>query len=148
MRDGAGFAKSGLLSRAKAALIVQHAVRGAFGIGAQGGAAVLVENKGGRWTAPAFYSVGGVSIGPQIGAEVSTGVLLIMTDRALDHIVKPSNVTAGAQATPTVANLNADKTAELGGADVVTWSTSEGASAGVNVDLTGFKQDTDANGAC
>ncbi len=147
MRSGSGIAKSGLLGRAKAALIVPHAVRGAIGIGAQGGEAVLVENKGGKWSAPAFYTVGGVSVGPQIGGEVTTAVLLIMTDRALDRLLKPSNVTGGAQATLTAAHYSANRIAELGGADLVIWSTSEGAFAGANLDLTGFTQDTSANRA-
>ncbi len=121
-----GIAKSGVPGRAKAALIVPHAVRGALGIGAEGGEAVLVENKGGKWSAPAFYAAGGVSIGPQVGGEVTAAVLLIITDRALDRLLKPSNVTGGAQATLTAAHYNANRVAELGGADLVIWSKSEG----------------------
>ena len=145
MRGTTGFARSGVLARAKAALIVPHALRGALGIGLQGGRAVLVQNKGGRWSDPAFYTVGGVSIGPQIGGEATTSVLLIMTDRALDRLLKPSNATAGAQATLTAARFDANRVAQIGGADVVIWSTSEGAFAGANIDLTGFQQDEQAN---
>ncbi len=147
MRQARGFTRSGVLARAKAALIVPHALRGAVGIGLQGGRALLVENKGGRWSDPAFYTVGGVSIGPQIGGEATTSVLLIMTDRALDKLLQPSNATAGAQATLTAARFDANRVAQLGGADVIIWSSSEGAFAGANVDLTGFTQDSAANRA-
>ena len=147
MRQARGFTRSGLLARAKAALIVPHALRGAVGIGLQGGRALLVVNKGGRWSEPAFYTVGGISIGPQIGGEATTSVLLIMTDRALDKLLQPSNATAGAQATLTAARFDANRVAQLGGADVIIWSSSEGAFAGANVDLTGFTQDDAANGS-
>ena len=147
MRQARGFTQSGVLARAKAALIVPHALRGAVGIGLQGGRALLVENKGGHWSDPAFYTVGGISIGPQIGGEATTSVLLIMTDRALDKLLKPSNATAGAQATLTAARFDANRITQLGGADVIIWSSSEGAFAGANVDLTGFTQDSAANQA-
>ncbi len=147
MRGNTGFARSGVLARAKAALIVPHAVRGALGIGLQGGRAVLVLNKGGHWSNPAFYSVGGISVGLQIGGETTTSVLLIMTDRALGPLLRQSNATGGAQATLTAAHYDANRIAQIGGADVVIWSTSDGAFAGANVDLTGFVQDSSANAA-
>ncbi len=147
MRASTGFARSGLLARAKAALIVPHALRGAFIVGAQGGQAILIRNQGRTWSNPAFYTVGGVSIGPQIGGEATTSVLLIMTDRALKTLLQPSNATGGVQASLTAARYNANRIAQIGGADVVIWSTSEGAFVGADIDLTGFRQNSDADGA-
>lgn len=144
MRASTGFDRSGLLARAEGALIVPHAVRGAVLIGGQGGGAVLLRNNGGRWSHPAFYTVGGVSLGLQVGGEETTSVLLIMTERAFRTLLQPSNATGGVQGTLTAARYGANGIAQLGGADIVIWSTSQGAFAGVNLNVTGFQQDADA----
>ena len=140
MRAETGFAKSGLLRRAKAVLIVPSAFNLAVGIGGTGGRAVLLVHSRHGWSDPAFYSVAIASAGLQVGAKEVTSVLLIMTDRALRSFLQDSNVTVGAQANLTAARYDANGVTELGGADVVLWSKSEGLFAGGAVQAQGFVQ--------
>src|SRR5271156_3316117 len=58
-----------MLGRAKAVLIVPSLWRAGFFLGGSGGSGVLLaKGTDGSWSAPAFYGVGGGSIGFQIGA--------------------------------------------------------------------------------
>ena len=54
---------------AKGIYIVPTYGRAALGIGGQGGAGVLLIRQGPDWSDPAFYNIGGISIGAQVGAE-------------------------------------------------------------------------------
>ena len=59
-----------LLQQAKGIFIVPTYGRAALGIGASGGAGVLlVKRADGSWSDPAFYNIGGISAGAQVGAE-------------------------------------------------------------------------------
>lgn len=66
------------LARGRAVLIVPKFERAGFVLGGEGGPGVLLKKlKGGAgWTYPAFFDVGGPTLGAQIGFE--TGVLLIV----------------------------------------------------------------------
>jgi lipid-binding SYLF domain-containing protein len=87
MRADPNFTYSGkLLARAKAVMIVPELTKGGFILGGQGGAAVLVAKRpDGSWSDPAFYSLGGGTLGLQIGVQQAKTVFFIMTDRALDQ---------------------------------------------------------------
>lgn len=147
MKTETGIAKSGLLRRAKAVLIVPSAVDVALGIGGAGGRAVLLVHGPHGWSDPAFYSVATASAGAQLGAKQVTSVLLIMSDRALRSFLQDSNVTVGAQANLTAVRFDANRVAQLGGADVVLWSKSQGLFAGAAVQAQGFVQNNTSNQA-
>ena len=70
--------------KARGVLIFPSAFRAAFIVGGQGGSGVLLtrDTGGGRWNGPAFYTLGGASVGFQAGATVSEVVALLMTERA------------------------------------------------------------------
>ena len=87
MRRDPNFTYSGsLLARAKAVLIVPELSKGGLIVGGQGGGAVLVVRKpDGSWSDPAFYSIGGGTLGLQAGFQQSQTVFFIMTDRARDQ---------------------------------------------------------------
>lgn len=140
MKAATGFARSGLLERAKAVMIVPRAVKVAFGIGGEGGQAVLLVRNARGWSNPAFYTVASGSVGPQIGVRETATVLLIMTDRALRTFLQDSNVTAGAQANLTAAQYDLNRVAQLGGQDVILWTDSSGLFAGGSLSAQGFTQ--------
>ena len=108
------------LSRsAKGIFIAPQVLKGAFVVGASGGTGVLlVREEGGKWTNPAFYTMGSVSFGFQIGGQASEVILLAMTDRGVTTMLQSSvklgadvgiaagPVGAGAQAA--TANISAD----------------------------------------
>jgi len=72
--------------RARGILIIPTQVKGGFVFGGSGGTGVLFRHdfENNRWSYPAFYSMGSVSVGFQAGVEVAEVVLLIMTERGMD----------------------------------------------------------------
>jgi SH3 domain-containing YSC84-like protein 1 len=61
-------------------------------IGANGGRGPMIcregKNFSGRWSAPAIYTLGGVTLGPQVGSLPSDFVLLIMSQGGAEAMLK------------------------------------------------------------
>lgn len=148
MRGDPGLAK--LLDQARGVLIVPKYSKGAFIVGGEGGAAVaLLKNRGAgkEWTAPAFYHVGGASIGAAAGGQSGSMAMLLMTEKATDMLVNHKNkFSLNGDAGITVVNWSADATASTGG-DVIVWSDLKGAFAGASVGVKDVKRDEDENQA-
>lgn len=74
-----------LIKKAQAILIAPQVLKGAFVVGASGGTGVLLvkDEKTGRWSRPAFYTIGEASFGFQIGGQASEMILLAMTKRGV-----------------------------------------------------------------
>ncbi len=127
----------GLMGHARAVMIIPELVKGGFFFGAQGGSGVLVARAGDHdWTDPAFYSMGAASFGLQFGVEVSKVVLVIMSDHALDALMK-NKVKLGAEAGIAVATLGAGgeaSTTTHGGADIYVLAESKGLFGGVAIE--------------
>ena len=77
-----------LLDKAEAIAVFPGVVKVAFGIGGKGGQGVISRRIRGGWSAPAFFNLGGGSIGAQIGAQKTDYVLLIMNDDGLNGLLK------------------------------------------------------------
>ena len=124
-----------LLHRARAILIVPSLVKGGFILGGQGGTGVLlVRDAKNTWSSPAFYGLAGGSLGLQIGVEVSEVSLIIMTDKALEAIMK-NEFKVGAEAGLTLATVGAGAEASTTsnvGADIYSFSESKGLFGGVD----------------
>ncbi len=122
-----------LIRHAKAVLIIPTLIKGGFLLGGEGGSGVLLARNGAGWSYPAFYHMASASIGLQIGVEVSEVVLFIMNDEALDALMS-DGLKLGAQAGVAVATLGTLAEAAIttaGGTDIVAWSSSTGAYAGL-----------------
>ena len=76
---------------AKGLLIVPTMVKAGFIIGGSIGGGVLVaRGDKDEWSNPAFYTMGSVTFGLQIGGEVSEIVLLVMSDKGLESLMTAS----------------------------------------------------------
>ncbi len=65
-------------------LIIMHQVKAGLVIGAElGNGVALVKDSKGKWSPPAFVSLGKGSFGLQIGASESVSFLVLMTDESL-----------------------------------------------------------------
>ncbi|HZL58075.1 MAG TPA: lipid-binding SYLF domain-containing protein [Stellaceae bacterium] len=147
MRDDQGFPKAkDLLGHAKAVMIVPELTKGGLIVGGQGGAAVfLARLLDGSWSYPAFYSIGGGTLGLQIGVQRAQMVFLIMSDRAVQAWMT-DRVKFGGQggvAVFVVGDQNKPNAMTQDRADVVVWSRAAGAYAGINFEGTSVSFDRD-----
>jgi len=122
------------LKRAKGVFIAPQVLKGAFILGASGGSGVMVAKagKGSGWSGPAFYTIGELSYGLQIGGEASEVVLLAMTERGVTAFLSNSlklGADIGVAAGP-VGIGAAAATANLS-ADIISFSRSKGAFGGI-----------------
>jgi lipid-binding SYLF domain-containing protein len=121
---------------AKGIFIAPQVLKGAFIWGASGGTGVLlVREEGGKFTHPAFYTIGSVSFGLQIGGQASEIILLAMTDRGVTTLLQNSvklGADVGIAAGPFGAGAQA-ATANIS-ADILSFSRSKGLYGGVSLD--------------
>ncbi len=118
-----------LLARAKGVMVFPQILKGALFIGGEGGSGVLMSKyANGAWSYPAFYTMGSVSFGLQIGGQSSEAVLLIMTQRGLDSIINVQvklGADISAAAGPVGIGTEASTTAATG-ADIYVYSLNKG----------------------
>src|SRR6266850_4634861 len=86
------------LSKANCVLILPNVKKFGFGIGGSGGRGPLLcrsgQNFDGKWSTPAMYSVGGMSVGFQVGGSSTDFVLLLMTPKVVNQILNGKTLTA------------------------------------------------------
>jgi lipid-binding SYLF domain-containing protein len=126
-----------LLKDAKGVFIAPQILKGAFFVGASGGSGVFMVrgSKTGKWSQPAFYTIGSASFGLQIGGEASEVVLLAMTDRGVAALLTSSvklGADVGVAAGPVGLGASA-ATANLS-ADILSFARSKGLFAGISLD--------------
>jgi lipid-binding SYLF domain-containing protein len=120
-------AVNALLQQAKGLYVVPTYGRAALGLGAAGGAGVfLAKRPDGTWSNPAFFNIGGVSIGLQAGAEGGPVAIILMNDKAVNSFKQKNNFNLSADAGLTVVNWNRQATGTAGNGDVVVWSGAKG----------------------
>jgi lipid-binding SYLF domain-containing protein len=125
-----------LIRQAKAVFIVPKLIKGGFFVGGEGGNGVIMVHNRGGWSNPSFYAIGAASFGLQAGLEQSEMIMLIMTQKALDGVLR-DQFKIGAQAGIAVVTLGSGVEGAIGGAsppDVVVWSSSTGLYGGLTVD--------------
>lgn len=125
-----------LLREAKGLFIVPTMVKGAVGIGGNGGQGVLLKRTSNGWSEPAFLTIGTLSLGPQAGGAAGQTVMLLMTNKALNDFTQANNFSVGANAGLTIVNYSAKGQAPAGKGDIIIWSNKSGAFAGASVSAT------------
>jgi SH3 domain-containing YSC84-like protein 1 len=135
--DDENFAQMRKLAKsAKGILIAPNVIKGALVIGASGGTGVfLVRGGNGKWSYPAFYSIGSMSFGFQAGGQASEIILLAMTDRGVKTLLQNSvklGADAGLAAGP--YGVGAQAATENISADILSFSRSKGLYGGVSLD--------------
>ena len=138
-----------LLDRAEAIAVFPGVVKAAFIIGGSGGQGVISRRVRGGWSAPAFFHLGGGSIGLQIGAQKTDYVLLIMNEEGLKGLMEDKfeiggevSVAAGPVGRTAAATTNA--TLDAG---ILSYSRSKGAFVGAALKGGVINPDNDLNEA-
>jgi len=137
----------GLLDRAQAIAVFPGVIKAGFIIGGRGGHGVISRRVKGGWSAPAFFDLGGGSVGLQIGASKTDFVLLFMNEDAVAGLLKDKFEIGGegsAVAGP-VGRTAAASTDVLLKAAIISYSRSKGLFAGLEVKGVVIKADDDEN---
>ncbi|UCD58118.1 MAG: SH3 domain-containing protein [Candidatus Hydrogenedentota bacterium] len=116
---------------AKGVLIVPRLGKGAFMVGGSGGRGVLLarDEKTGNWGEPAFYSLGSLSFGFQVGGQASEVILMVMRQGGLERLYT-SSVKLGADFSIAVGPVGVGAATRDVRADIVSFSRARGAFAG------------------
>ena len=121
------------VSRARGVFIVPQLLRGGFIVGGSGGRGVLLalDPASGKWSSPAFYSMGSISVGLQIGADASEIILLVMTDRGLNAMLS-TDFKLGADVAVAAGPVGVSAKAQT--ADILAFGRSQGLYGGVSLE--------------
>lgn len=126
-----------LLGRAKAVMVVPELLKAGFFFGGEGGTGVMLARRSdGSWSDPAFYVVGAASFGLQVGIETAEVVFFVLSEKALRAWME-DEVKLGTKAGLTVLTIgsNAEAAATTNAnIDVVAWSRTKGAYAGITLE--------------
>jgi lipid-binding SYLF domain-containing protein len=132
-----------VVAKAECIIVLPSVKKFAVGIGGTGGRGPMTcRSKTGKWSAPAMYSVGGASAGFQIGGTATDYVLLLMSQTAVNKVLD-GKVKVGTDVTAAAGPGASAPT--KGSADVLTYSRTKGAFAGVSLSGATLDPDSDAN---
>src|SRR6185295_14060486 len=133
---------------AKAVFIIPQFMRGAVVFGGAGGSGVLLvrDEKTGTWSEPAFYTMGNVSFGLQVGADVSEIVLIVRNQKGLEEFYR-SDFKLGADASIAAGPVGQGASVKGITGDIIAYARKKGAFAGVSVDGGIIKVSDDSNKA-
>src|SRR5580698_2879590 len=135
-----------VLNGAKCIVIVPDMLKAGFIFGAKHGRGVASCRTAKGWSAPAFVSVGGGSWGLQIGVEGVDLVMLVMNDSGLQHLLSSKFQISGegsAAAGPVGRHASAGTDWKLN-TEMLTYSRSKGAFAGLTIEGAVIEQDADS----
>jgi SH3 domain-containing YSC84-like protein 1 len=138
-----------VLDDSKCIVVVPHLIKAGFIVGGKHGRGVASCRTATGWSAPAFISVGGGSWGLQIGAEGIDLVMLVMNDKGLQHLLSSKFELSGegsAAAGPVGRHASAGTDWKLN-SEVLTYSRSKGAFAGLTLEGAVVEQDADSTEA-
>lgn len=122
------------LKDSKGLLIFPQIIKGGFFIGGSGGTGVLVvrDEKTGDWSQPAFYTIGSVSLGLQIGGEAAEVIMMVRTRNAVDSLFT-SSIKAGGDVSIALGPVGGGAKGAIT-ADIISFAKSKGLYAGLDLD--------------
>jgi len=122
------------IKNAKGVLIYPQVLKAGFILGGSGGTGVLLarDSKTGEWSDPAFYTLGSVSFGLQIGGEAAEVVVLVMSQKGMDSLLT-SKFKLGGDASVALGPVGGGAKGDVT-ADFLSFAKSKGLYAGLNLD--------------
>ena len=132
-----------LLQRSKGVFVVPRYGEAALGVGARGGAGVLLVRNGNTWSNPAFYNMGGISVGLQAGAQGGAIALVLNDQKALTSFMQNNKFSLGADADLTLVDWSKKGAGSAGWGNITAWSDTEGLFGGAALNVTDIDYDED-----
>jgi lipid-binding SYLF domain-containing protein len=122
------------LKDAKGLVIFPQVIKGGFIIGGSGGTGVLVvrDGKTNDWSQPAFYTIGSVSFGLQIGGEAAQVIMMAMSQKAIDSLFA-SSFKLGGDTSIALGPVGVGAKGNIT-ADFISFAKSKGLYAGLNLE--------------
>lgn len=140
-----------LLDKARCVVVIPSVLKAAFVVGGSYGRGVMECRTGkdftGPWGAPAMYALEGGSVGFQIGGQATDFVILVINNRGVDSLLA-SKVKLGVDASVAAGPKGRDASANTDAyfrSEMLSYSRSRGAFAGVSLEGSTLRPDGDAN---
>jgi lipid-binding SYLF domain-containing protein len=139
---------AGLLATANCIIVLPGVKTFAVGVGKSGGRGPMSCRKsksvsGGKWSAPAMYTIGGASAGVQFGGSSTDFVLLLMSTTAVDKVLA-GKIKVGNDLTAAMGHEGSTGWI-VGGTDIVSYGRSKGLFAGASLNGASLAPDPGAD---
>jgi lipid-binding SYLF domain-containing protein len=140
-----------VLDKADCVVILPSVVKFAIGIGGSYGRGVMTCRGGGKfqghWGSPTMIALEGASAGLQLGGNATDFILLLMSPRSAENILK-SKVKLGGDASAAAGPVGRTSSAETDltlRAEILSYSRARGLFAGVSLEGSTLRADNGAN---
>jgi lipid-binding SYLF domain-containing protein len=136
-----------LLDKAECVAVIPSVKKFALGLGGRWGKGAVVCRTTDEWGPPLMMSLGGGSVGLQIGGQAADYVFLVMNPKGIEYLLR-SQFTLGADAAVAAGPLG--RTGEAATdlrmhAEILSYSRTRGLFAGISLEGAVVKQDQKAN---
>lgn len=134
-----------ILEHAECVMVFPDVLKAGFIVGGRGGRGVASCRTASGWTAPAFFNMGGGSIGLQIGAQSTDFVLVVMNKKGMEKLVGDKfelGADASAAAGPVGRQAGLSTNLRMD-AEILSYSRSKGLFAGLELKGVVIKPDKD-----
>jgi Uncharacterized conserved protein len=138
-----------LLDNAEAIAVFPDVVKAAFIVGGRGGQGVISKRVKGGWGPPAFFNLSGGSFGPQIGAQKTDYVLLVMNPSGVEGLLS-DKFEIGGEASVAAGPVGREASASTNprlDAGILSYSRSKGVFVGAALKGAVISPDNDLNEA-
>lgn len=138
-----------LFAKAKCVVVIPGVKKAAIGIGGQYGRGYIscrTDSTSG-WSAPGGVRIEGGSVGLQIGGSDTDVILAVLNDRGVDRLLS-SRFTVGADAAVAAGPVGRQASAQTDAtmmAEILAWSRSRGAYAGISLQGSTLREDSGEN---
>lgn len=130
-----------VLHGAKCVAVIPKLIKGAFVVGGEHGKGVATCRANDTWSAPAPFSLSGISWGPQIGGKSTDLLMFIMNDQGMNDLMR-GHIKLGADVSAAAGPVGRSGSADVGyKAGILTYSSSKGAFIGASLNGAELQQD-------
>jgi len=133
-----------VIDNAKCVAVIPHMIKGAFIVGGEHGSGFATCRTSSGWSAPAPFSVTGISWGPQIGGQSTNLIMMVMNNEGMKDLIS-GHFKVGGDVSAAAGPVGRQASASAGWkAGILTYSQSKGAFVGASISGAEIQQDNSA----